>query len=454
MRRPLIQQAAERPGGGTLDAGFAAPVGVAGLRLHLVAGDAPAAVANLRLTLARGARVEPFPDYSRAALAFSFDWESAMGGLIHSRSGAGPGGAPGEGERVALGADGAPSVAEAEAKGLRMREGAAFLAGEFARHDIRATYYATGYNLLPGNPACEKFLGDPLYPNADTRNGWGSDYWKTHRWFEHDPCATEAEAPAWYFASQTRELAAAGHEIASHTFGHLYVRGVEPEQLAADLALWDRAARGLGLPPAYSFAFPWTSSNSLDDRFFAVFERRGIAVLTRLYPLDLRHPYELDRVKDHPDLAVFPDGYLPSTPEAQDKALASIDQTLARRGYHSLWTHPNEALEQGGPVIWPRVIAYAAAARERGLWIAPVAEIARHSLATRQVAVTALPVAGGTRLTVENRSDGRLDGLTLALPAGVAGLTVDGRASTDARGGQLRLPPLEPGAHVVVTARR
>lgn len=449
-RRPLVQQVADESASGTLDRSFAAPLGAAGLRLHLIAGDDAVTVANPRLTVAAGVPVSPFPDYQRAALAFSFDWESAMGGLIHSRSAGGEG----AGATVGLTADGSPSVAEAEAKALRMRAGAAFLADQFARHDIRATFYATGYNLLEGNPTCEKFLDDPLYPNADARNGWGSDYWKSHRWYEHDPCATEAEAPAWYFASRTRELAAAGHEIASHTFGHLYVRGVKPEQLEADLALWERAARGLGVSPAYSFAFPWTSSNSLDGRFFAVFERRGLTVLTRVYPTDLKHPYELVPLKDAPQLTIFPDQYLPSTAAAREAALRSIDQTVARRGYHSLWTHPNEVLEQGGPAIWPRVIDYAAAARERGLWVAPVTEIARYSLATRQIGVIALPVAGGLRLTVENQSGHRLDGLTIALPAPAARVTVDGRESADARGDQLRLPPLEPGARVVVVARR
>ena len=109
---------------------------------------------------------------------------------------------------------------------------------------------------------------------------------------------------------------------------------------------------------------------------------------------------------------------------------------------------------QDGPAIWPRVIAHAAAQRDRGLWVAPVAEIAQYSLATRQVAVTALPVAGGWRLTVENRSSRPLDGLTLTLPADTLRATVDGRPSTDTRAGQLRLPALAPGARVTILAQR
>jgi len=433
----------------TRSARFAAPLGAAGLRLRLDAPTDPATVGAPQLALAAGVRVEPFPDGKRAALAFSFDWESAMGGLIHSRSAGGEG----AGALVGLRSDGGPSVAEAEAKALRMREGAQFLTALFARYDIRATFYATGYNLLDGNPTCQKFLDNPIYRNANQSTGWGSDWWRTHPWYGDDPCSTEATDPAWYFASETRALAAAGHELASHTFGHLYVRGVSPEQLQADLELWNRAAQALGLPPARTFAFPWTSSNSLDAPFWATFARVGMTTLTRVYPPDLRHRYELDRIAAHPELVVFPDFYLASNAAALDKALARIEITVASRGYHSLWNHPNEALEQQGQVIWQRVVDYAAARRDRGLWIAPVGTIADYGVATRQIAVTPLPVAGGLRLIVENRSGQRLAGVTLGLPlAGV--IEIDGRRASAAPTDIAILPTLEPGARVVVLVRR
>ena len=148
--------------------------------------------------------------------------------------------------------------------------------------------------------------------------------------------------------SETRTLAAAGHEIATHTFGHLYVRGVSPAQLQADLELWNSVAQALGLPPRARFAFPWTSSNSLDESFWTVFEQLGMTVLTRLYETDVLHKYELARVKDFPALIIFPDFYLASNSAALDEALLRIDTTIASRGYHSLWNHPNEALEQDG----------------------------------------------------------------------------------------------------------
>ncbi len=432
-----------------VQATFAAPPGAAGLRLRLESVGDVATARDPQLTLAAGVRVEPFPDGRRAALAFSFDWESAMGGLIHTRSDN-----TGEAGGVGIGADGGPSVSDAADKGQRMRDGARFLADLFARYGIKATFYATGYNLLDGNPTCQKPNGDPIYRNANAANGWGSDWWRTHPWYENDPCTTEALAPAWYFASETRALAAEGHEIASHSFGHLYVRGVTPDQLAADLALWQRAATALGLPAARSFAFPWTSSNSLDAPFWTAFERVGMTILTRLYQTKeqpLRHPYELDRIVGDPNLLAFPDFYLASNTEAENEALARIDVTVAVRGYHSLWDHPNESLEQSGQEVWTRIVAYAAAQRDQGLWIAPVTEIATYSTATRAVDLVALPLAGGTRLGVTNGTGRALDGLTISLPG--SGATTGAGAQTLASG-QVAFPTLAAATQATATVRR
>lgn len=422
-----------------------APANAGGFRLRLSADTGDATVRAISLVLAGGVRVEPFPDYAVAAFAFSYDWESAMGGLVHTRSIAN---GEGSGTLVSLQANGGPDLAEVEAKALRMRDGARFLAERFAYHGIRATFYATGYNLLTGNPTKELFVGNPVYPNADVAHGWGSDWWRTHPWYGEDPYGTEETAPAWYFASLTRELAGAGHEIASHTFGHLYVRGVKPEQLAADLAQWQRAAEALGIAPAPTFAFPWTSSNSLDGRFWSVFARMGWTTVTRLYPPDLRHPYELDHLAADPRLAVFPDFYLPSRSGMAAEGLARVEEVLARRGYTSLWTHPNEVLQQDGPGMWTAVIAGVAAARDRGLWVAPIAEIARYAAATRLVATELTD--GGRRIAVENGGSDPLTGLTLTLPRRVRGVAIDGRVSTDVRGDRVRLPALGPGARITL----
>lgn len=423
------------------------PPNAVGLRLQLRADADDVMVTALSLVLAGGVRVEPFPDFQRAAFAFSYDWESAMGGLIHTRSAAN---SEGDGTLVALRSDGGPVVAEAEAKGLRMRDGARFLADQFAQHGIKATFYTTGYNLLTGNSSRERFLGNPIYPDADAAHGWGSDYWRTHPWYGDDPFGTEQTHPAWYFASLTHDLANADHEIASHSFGHLYVRGVKPEQLAADLQLWQHTAAASGIVTAPSFAFPWTSSNSLDERFWTIFAELGWTILIRLYPHDLRRPYELDRILADTRLSIFPDFYLPSHVAMLDEALARVEETLARRGYHSLWTHPNEVLEQDGEAVWTRVIAAVAAARTRGVWVAPVTKIARYTRAAEMITVRT--AASGQEITIENRSDQALAGLTLTLPWRVGQVILDDGSPGEVRGDQVRLPTIEAGgqAHLKV----
>ena len=64
-----------------------------------------------------------------------------------------------------------------------------------------------------------------------------------------------------------------------------------------------------------------------------------------------------------------------------------------------------------------------------------------------------IPIAGGDYLVVENRSGQRLTGVTLGLAtAGMA--AIDGRDVTPEPTTTIVLPPLEPGAQLVVLVRR
>jgi hypothetical protein len=106
--------------------------------------------------IADGVYVEPHPYGARASVAFSFDWETAMGGAIHSK-----------------GLETHDPAAAAE-HGTAMREGADWLATLFKQYDMRATFYATGYNLLDGNTERRRFNGDPTYDWASPRNEWAT----------------------------------------------------------------------------------------------------------------------------------------------------------------------------------------------------------------------------------------------------------------------------------------
>jgi peptidoglycan/xylan/chitin deacetylase (PgdA/CDA1 family) len=428
---------------------FAAPPGATGVRLRLTGGAGPSQVEQAALW-ADSVRLAPLPDFATAALAFTFDWESAMGGLIHSKGGSA--GYEGEAGGPAREEESDP-LAVAVARGARMRRGAEVLADLFRPYGIRATFYATGYNLLTGNPDRRSFAGDPTYRWAGRRNGWASDYWTTHRWYGDDPYGTEATHPEWYYGSLTRRLAAEGHEIETHTFGHLYVRGTTPEELARDLDEWNAAARALGLPPARSFAFPWRSSNSVRTPHFSRLTEAGIGSITRVYRVRPGYEYELDAVEDAPGLLIYPDLLLASTEASGLAARRAIDETLLRRGYQSLWTHPEEVVDPPQVAVWRGVIAYAAAARDRGLWVAPLVEIVERVRAGRQVEVVVLRDGGVTRLWLTNTGDGALGGTVVELGAlGPIRLAED--AAGEQRGERVRLPllgPRQPAALAVAT---
>ncbi|MGC8873678.1 MAG: polysaccharide deacetylase family protein [Chloroflexia bacterium] len=416
-----------------------APQDAAGLTVLLrPAGDDPVYLDDLRLCES-GVRLEPFPDYTRAALAFTVDWETAMGGLIHSRS------------------DDGYNPATAEARGLAMRRGTENLLSLFERFGIRGTWYAAGYALLPGNTARDDF-GHPLYTWASRANGWRDDRWVTTSWFADDPYGTAETHPAWYFGDLVPRLLAAHQEIASHTFGHLYLGLASPEELRADLHRWNSAAQAVGVPLARSLAFPWGASLGMPDASYDVLKTLGYIAVTRTYheprgrsqywilpPDDLFH---MRTVPGHPDLWAFPDHYFPGDPQELPKAQAVIDRVLLLRGVTSLWAHSEEVASPEQEAAWEELLAYAADRRAAGLWIAPLTEIVRFHNALSRVDLQERERPGYLEVQVHNGSKETLSGLTLTFPAPVRRATLDGASYGDFRRDQLRLPELRTGATV------
>lgn len=380
-----------------------------------------------------GVYVESHPNAASASIAFSFDWETAMGGAVHSKG------------------DEEHDVAGAEQHGMEMREGSDWLNDIFVSNHISATFYATGYNLLDGNTDRKTFNGNPTYRWASRKDGWFSEYWLTHPWFSDDPFGTYQTDPAWYFGDQTRKLLAAGHEIAPHTFAHIYVRGSNPEELATDLDEWIKYAAAAGVPPPTTFAFPWRSSNSLTKEFYDVMHSRGIRAITRIYAPDMKDLYTLGnalvytdiaQARPYPDMPVMPDFLLgsPSTssgeeaggaPITREQGLNVINEAIARRGTTSFWQHPEQlALDPSFNVVrqaWTDVVHKAAQERDKGrAWIATVADITEYQRDVMSVTVSlqAPGIFGGKwRMDVHNDSGKELDGVTLTLPGEVVAIS-------------------------------
>ena len=404
----------------------------------VVAVRAGALVDEVRLFPRDGGRLDALPNYARAALSFSFDFETAMGGLIHTRGGTGR------------------DVADAESRAMQMRAGAGFLRSLFAAYDVRGTFYANGYNFLTGNTARRQFVGNPTYARYGQRNGWPSDYWTTNPWYSDDPYGTEQTDPAWYFGTLTKQLAQDGNDIANHTFGHLFLHaGLTAEELDADLTEWDRVAQENGFPPARSFAFPWRASNSVTAEYYAVLAKHGITNVTRFYDYDPKTgPYTYFPVPAYPQLRVVPDYEMTNPQTDEAAALRGIEQTLAQGGVFSIWTHPESIAGPAAQAMWARVVAYAADRRSLGLWVAPVTTITDFADARDGLRLTSVAVGATTLITATNDGPNDVKGATLTLPRTPLRVSwTGGGGQRDTNGAQIRIGDLTPGARATIEVR-
>jgi peptidoglycan/xylan/chitin deacetylase (PgdA/CDA1 family) len=413
-----------------LQASFVAPAGAASLavrvapasddRIYLdamhvrsggadLAADFPDAYAPLDFP-----QVLPWPGGRRAAVAFTFDWETAMGGLVHSRS------------------VGDPNFDQDYLeRGLRMREGITTTLAIFQQYDVRATYFATGYNFLLGNPERRMFLNNPTFDWATQANGWTSERWTTTPWFADDPYGTLASDPAWYFGDLLPQLLAAGHEIQSHTFSHFFGGYVDAATWQADLATWDAVAAERGVPPARAIAFPWSSSSGISDSDWDTMERAGIVAVTRLsdqaqynlFPVDESGLVAESRCRWLPGregrILACPDFYL--KPERADLAMRQIERAIAQGGMIDIWAHTEEVTSPAQIAAWTQVVRRAA--ENPAVWVAPFSQIADWQRGVEQVQIHLL--ADGS-YEVRNLSQLDLAGLSIELAPGARRAQVNG----------------------------
>ncbi len=372
----------------------------------------------------------PWPNGKRAAVAFTFDWETTMSGLIHSRS-----------------VDDPNFTKDPVQRGLRMREGITTTLALFQPYNIRATYYATGYNFLMGNTARTQYMDNPTYAWASTENRWTSDRWQTTPWFADDPYGTVASHPAWYFGDLTPLLQRTNQDIQSHTFSHFYGGFVNAHDWQADFAAWKQVAAERSVPPARSLAFPWSGSGGMSDASWDMLESAGITSVTRLsdqsqynlFPRDASGLIADPRCRPlpgHERILACPDFYL--TPQTAEQAIAQIDAARAVGGMIDLWAHTEEVTSPEQIEAWQRVIDYVAG--QPDVWIAPLSEIADWQQALEHAHITIIePTADANPLAfrVTNNGQRDLNRLALTLPFLPTRLTVDG----DERGAALSDPP-------------
>ncbi len=315
------------------------------------------------------------------------------------------------------------------------------------------------------------------------RTGWSSSYWLTHPWYSLDPYGDYRRNPQWYFDDQTIRLHQAGQDIESHTFGHVYVRGTTVQEFADDTKALAELAAQKGLPPMRHFAFPWTSSNSVGEEWYQVLVEHGFNSITRLYPLDqsinytgtgvlqfdngqrqagkilfddfagpANTYYYLGRELKDTRLYVVSDFKLVTTPASENQAYSLIDQLIKRRGYGSIWTHPEETVvDQPSADEWQRVIEYAVSRRANGLWLDSVANIIQYAqdISKLEVRVNWADNGKTATITLTNTAKRSLKGITLTFPA----FPKEAQGAVSLKGSQLVVPPIANGESATIQVK-
>jgi hypothetical protein len=376
--------------------------------------------------------IQPWPNGAKAAVSFSFDWETAMGGLIHSRS-----------------LDDPNADADPLDRAMRMRQGVTTTLELFRPYEIQATYYANGYNFLLGNAEKRLFMGDPTFAWASEENGW-NNVWSTQPWFSNDPYTSVQDSPAWYFGDLVPLLLAEKQDIQSHTFSHFSGSFASTAEWQADLQAWRDLAGERGVKPATSLAFPWSSSAGMSDTNWQELAKAGITSVTRTN-WSQRQSRFVDRqtprcvpVPGHESILGCPDFYLVEEQSASpnsklvqmsagggpDLAIAQIGRAMEVGGMIDIWAHTEEVVSADEREAWGRVVRYAAEQRDAGrVWIAPLAEIAGWQHALNMVSIQQSQAGNQDEqktFLISNNSTIDLNGLTLKLPVNIGRITIDG----------------------------
>ena len=366
--------------------------------------------------------INPWPNGYRAAASFSFDWETAMGGLIHSRS-----------------VDDPNAGVDWQLRAMRMRQGVTTTLDLFRPYGIRATYYANGYNFLLGNTERRQFMNNPIFAWAEHTKSkkWPNDLWASTPWFANHPYGTVASDPIWYFGDLIPVLLKARQDIQSHTFSHLDGGLATQPEWISDLQAWRTVASERDVAPARSLAFPWSSSAGMSDADWDALEAAGITSITRTklgqpqYALASPADPHCRPIPGHERILACPDFYLHSQ-ETAAQAIKLIDHTLAVSGTIDLWAHTEEVTSPDQIAAWNQVVSYAAQQRDAGaLWIAPLAEIADWQAAVSEVSIRepgARSQKSAAPITFQLKNNSKLDlnKLTITLPLTPKQVTVDG----------------------------
>lgn len=363
------------------------------------------ALADVVPASAQYIHIRPWPAGYNAAVSFSYDWETAMGGLVHSRSNDDP-----------------LATIDPELRGMRMRVGLTNSLKLFAPYKYSATYYVNGYNFLDGNRDKQSFMDNPVFAWATIANGWQSNVWTQQSWFAADPHGDIHSDPAWYFGDLIGVVRSAGHDIQSHTFSHFYGGLASPQEWQSDLATWRALAATRNVAPATSLAFPWSSSAGMRYDSWDQIVAAGITSLTRTSWNPQLPQYHIVTASDarcrplpgHEVVLVCPDFYL--TTASQASALALLNDIRQRDGMIDFWSHTEEVVTPAQIATWQALVDTTAATGD--VWVASLQVIANRQQALRAVTTQLLTQDDRTLIVLTNPTEASIADVVVRAQSG------------------------------------
>jgi peptidoglycan/xylan/chitin deacetylase (PgdA/CDA1 family) len=184
------------------------------------------------------------------------------------------------------------------------------------RYDIPATWAMVGHLMLE---RCARDPNGQAHPEVQPRPSFP---WLPHDWYHFDPCTSAESAPGWYAPDVLRLVKAARtrHEIASHSFAHIYYGdpACRPEVAEADLraALKTAARKGIALK---SFVFPRNRVGHLE-----ALRKAGILAFRGMHPFEEQHPSPFMKLVLKPISAMGQLLGLPPTPVQAEEVLPGL----------------------------------------------------------------------------------------------------------------------------------
>lgn len=307
----------------------------------------------------------PFPEGRRAALIFSADFELAWAW------------------RYAASGSGSPDVI-----GLRGRRNVPTVLDVFGRYNVPITWAAVGHLCLA---SCHRRGGRP-HPEMRRIPYFVNHVWsfQTGDWYDHDPCTSAENAPAWYAPDLVAAIldSDAGHELGCHTFSHIDFTDVRcPDGVALDeIRACRDAFASFGVVPR-SMVFPGGTHGH-----YALLAQEGFTCVRR----QIREGVELFYpVRHESGLWVLPSSApLDSQGMGWDACYVVrrlrkyIDRAIEHGLVCHLWFHPSLLDESIMEEVLPDLLAYASRKRDSGeLWLATMRQVADYCECVSRVQV-------------------------------------------------------------------